>query len=384
MRTVFAISSAIALFATSAFASKNADFNPVNFVDEVAAAPTSLTNEFVTFRWKGEEAVANESFDVNVENTARIQVTDFKNRGDSFEVFDNGKSLGMTTKVDALKDEEVFAATPEEALNDDRFSKGIFDLAKGEHKITIKAMGPYEAGTAAIRILDHANVDFHKKGGKDHHDDDDKDDDDHDDHDDKDDDDHDDKDDDDHDDHDDKDDDDHDDHDDHDDDHDDHDDHDDKKGGKGRWHKGGDHDKKGGKGRWHKGGEDHHEEGGWNKGGEDHHEEGGWNKGGEDHHEEGGWNKGGEDHHEEGGWNKGGEDHHEEGGWNKGGEDHHEEGGWNKGGEDHEGGGHKDGKWEHKRPTEEEIDLSHTITYTKTKWVVQKPTHIPPIGIVPL
>ncbi|KAG1116182.1 hypothetical protein G6F42_013756 [Rhizopus arrhizus] len=264
MRTVFAISSAIALFATSAFASKNADFNPVNFVDEVAAAPTSLTNEFVTFRWKGEEAVANESFDVNVENTARIQVTDFKNRGDSFEVFDNGKSLGMTTKVDALKDEEVFAATPEEALNDDRFSKGIFDLAKGEHKITIKAMGPYEAGTAAIRILDHANVDFHKKGGKDHHDDDDKDDDDHDDH----------------------------------------DDHDDKKGGKGRWHKGG--------------------------------------------------------------------------------EDHHEEGGWNKGGEDHEGGGHKDGKWEHKRPTEEEIDLSHTITYTKTKWVVQKPTHIPPIGIVPL
>ncbi|KAL9540202.1 hypothetical protein MBANPS3_009819 [Mucor bainieri] len=330
MRTVFAISSAIALFAASAFASENADFNPVNFVDEVAAAPTALTNEFVTFRWKGEEAVAKESFDVNVENNARIQVTDFKNRGDIFEVFDNGKSLGMTTKVDALKDEEVFAATPEEALNDDRFSKGIFDLAKGEHKITIKAMGPYEAGTAAIRMLDHANVDFHKKkGGKGDHDDDDEDDEDDKKHGHKGDDD------------------------------DDEDDEDDK-GGKGDWHKDDEEDDEGGKGDWHKGGDD-----------EDHEHEGG----------KGDWHKGGDDHEEEGGWHKGGKDHEEEGGWNKGGEDH-EEGGWNKGGEDHEGGGHKGGKWEHKRPTDEEYDLSHTITLTKTKWVVQKPTHIPPIGTI--
>ncbi|CEP14144.1 hypothetical protein [Parasitella parasitica] len=330
MRTVFAISSAIALFATSAFASKNADFNPVNFVDEVATTPASLTNEFVTFRWKGEEAVAMESFDVNVENTARIQVTDFKNRGDMFEVFDNGQSLGMTTKVDALKDEEVFAATPEEALNDDRFSKGIFDLAKGEHKITIKAVGPYEAGTAAIRVLDQGNVAFHKKSG--HDDDDDEDDDDdkkhghgH---------------------------------------HDDDDDDDDKK--HGHSHKGGDDDEEGGKGGWHKDDENDDEggKGGWHKGGDDDDEEGG----------KGGWHKGGDDEEEggKGGWHKGGDDE-EEGGWHKGGDDE-EEGGWHKGGN----------KWNHKRPTDEEYDLSHTITLTKTKWVVQKPTHVGTIGIVPL
>jgi TATA-binding protein-associated factor Taf7 len=94
-----------------------------------------------------------------------------------FEVFDNGKSLGVTTKVDNVKDEEVFAATPEEALKDDRFSKGTFDLSKGPHKITIKATGPYEAGTAAIRVLDHDNVAFHKKN-KHHHDGDDEDNDD--------------------------------------------------------------------------------------------------------------------------------------------------------------------------------------------------------------
>ncbi|CAO3631290.1 unnamed protein product [Mucor hiemalis] len=168
MRSVLAISAAIALFASSAIAS-NADFNPVNFAAEAEAevAAVPLGETFSTFRWMGEESLARESFDVNVKDATRIQVTDYKNRGDMFEVFDNGVSLGLTTKVDDNKDEEVFAATPEEALNDDRFSKGVFDLAKGDHKITIKAVGPYEAGTAAIRVLDHSNVAFHKKKGDD-------------------------------------------------------------------------------------------------------------------------------------------------------------------------------------------------------------------------
>lgn len=331
MRSVFAISSAIALFATSAFASENADFNPVNFADKAVSASASLTNEFVNFRWKGEEATAQESFDLNVENTARIQVTDFKNRGDMFEIFDNGKSLGFTTKVDALKDEEVFAATPEEALNDERFSKGTFDLAKGEHKITIKAVGPYEAGTAAIRVLDHANVAFHKKE-KDHDDDHDDDDDDDDKHDHKDDD------------------------DDDDDDKHDHkgDDDDDKHDHKG------DDDDEGRKGSWHK---DDRRKGG------DHEGKGSWNKGGDR----------GEGH--QGEWNKGGDfEVAHEGGWNKGGDfDEAHQGGWNKGG-DFEGGHQGGDKWEHKRPTEEEYDLSHTITFTKTKWVAQRPTRVPNVG----
>ncbi|KAG0814132.1 hypothetical protein G6F19_005252 [Rhizopus arrhizus] len=173
MRCIYTISAAIAFFAASVFANSNADFNPVNFVAE--EVPSSLTDSFVNFRWNGESAVAQQTFNLIVEDTARIQVTDFKNRGDRFEVFDNGKSLGTTSEVSAEADQEAFAATPEEALEDERFSKGVFTLEKGEHKITIKATGPYEAGTAAIRILDHANVAFHKKDDDDDDDDDDKD-----------------------------------------------------------------------------------------------------------------------------------------------------------------------------------------------------------------
>ena len=171
MRTVFAISTAIAFFISATHAA-NADFNPVNFAAQADSPAVPLTNSFTTFRWKGEEAVAKESFELEVDDAARIQVTDYKNRGDSFEIFDNGVSIGTTNKVDVNKDEQVFAATPEEALNDERFSKGVFDLAKGSHVITIKATGPYEAGTAAIRLMDRAGIAFLKKSDKNKHDDD--------------------------------------------------------------------------------------------------------------------------------------------------------------------------------------------------------------------
>ncbi|GAA5809303.1 hypothetical protein MFLAVUS_002710 [Mucor flavus] len=298
MRSVFAITTAIALFAGSALAT-NADFNPVNFLEEAASVSAPLTDAFVTFRWKGGESVARESFDLMVEHGARIQITDFKNRGDMFEIFDNGKSLGMTTKVDAMKDDQVFAATPEEALKDDRFSKGVFDLAKGAHKITIKANGPYEAGTAAIRVLNHSNVAFHKKGGK--HDDDDEDD----------------KDDKHHDDDDDEDDKHHDDDDDEDDKH--HDDDDD------------DEDDK------------HH-----------------------DHHDEDDDDK---DYHKKGG--KGGKGGYGGKGGNGG-----------KGGYKQKGYGPGHGHGPDKYPIQN-IDLSHTMTLTKTKWVVEVPTLLPPMEEFP-
>ncbi|KAI9280757.1 hypothetical protein BY458DRAFT_487309 [Sporodiniella umbellata] len=178
MRPIYTISAAIAFFAAVAVASSNSDFNPVSFAASEKVS-SELSGEFTTFRWKGDSSIAQETFDVVVEDTARIQVTDYKNRGDSFEIFDNGKLVGATSEVSGEADEKAFAATPEEALEDDRFSKGVFTLGKGEHKITIKATGPYEAGTAAIRLLDHAEVAFHKQsGGKDdddeedwHHDD---------------------------------------------------------------------------------------------------------------------------------------------------------------------------------------------------------------------
>lgn len=166
MRTFFALSAAAALMMAA-----NAQ----------QAEPVELTDAFSLFRWSGDsDAQAVETFSINLDKPARIQVTDFKNRGDTFKIYDNGNLIGETSQVDSEQDDSVYAATPEEALENDQFSKGTFDIAEGDHSITIKASGPYDAGTAAIRLIQEPsqNQQLHKKksGKKSKWDDDDDDD----------------------------------------------------------------------------------------------------------------------------------------------------------------------------------------------------------------
>lgn len=176
MRTILTISAAVAvLFAQTTLAFNNVDVKPISYQEEAGeqqqeqpetSGDLELTDSFSNFRWSGNDVLAQETFTVNLDQAARIQVTDYKNRGDTFQVYDNGELLGETSEVEDAQDAEVFAATPEEALEDERFSKGTFDLEEGEHKITIKATGPYEAGTAAIRLVaKDQSQDLHKKKG---------------------------------------------------------------------------------------------------------------------------------------------------------------------------------------------------------------------------
>ncbi|ORY96861.1 hypothetical protein BCR43DRAFT_524892 [Syncephalastrum racemosum] len=330
MRTTFlAISAAVAVLSGQTFALNNGGFKPASYAEEEkpAANNVELTDAFADFHWSGNEAMAQETYTVNLEQPSRIQITDFKNRGDSFEIYDNDKLLGKTSEVEQNKDDQVFAATPEEALEDERYSKGTFDLEEGEHKITIKASGPYEAGTAAIRLIDGVDQNVltkkKSKGGWG----------------------------------------------------------DDKKGDwdddkKGDW----DDDKKGGwgdkKGGWgdKKGDWDDDKEDSWSKKGSswdseewDSDEKGGW---GDD--KKGGWGgKGGWDDDKKGGW-----DDDKKGGWRddkKGGWRDDKKGGWGDDKKD-SWGDDKKGGWGDK---EDELDLSHTITVTKTHYEVQKPTGYP-------
>ncbi|KAG0168890.1 hypothetical protein DFQ30_004203 [Apophysomyces sp. BC1015] len=110
--------------------------------------------EFDYFHWTGKEnAIALETFVADLDKPAVLQVTDFKNRGDMFRIYDNDNYLGQTSTVMPVEDDDTFASTPEDALMDNRFSKGLFELGRGAHRIVIKAKGPYDAGTAAIRLI---------------------------------------------------------------------------------------------------------------------------------------------------------------------------------------------------------------------------------------
>lgn len=139
-----------------------------------------LKEDFETFHWikEDQDTTVDRTFTFELKEPAELQITDFMKGGDIYEVMDNGKSIGKTSEVQDAAD--LYAATPEEALEDERFSKAAYPLEAGAHNITIKVTDSLnENGTGAIRIVQKMQS-FHKKGGK-KDDDDDEDDDDKDD-----------------------------------------------------------------------------------------------------------------------------------------------------------------------------------------------------------
>ena len=82
-------------------------------------------------------------------------MTDISCRGDRFEVFDFGRSLGTTSAVPAGRQcpdvQEV--NDPAIAFLDPTYSHGTFVLQPGDHAITIRAVvRPFGGGGAYLRV----------------------------------------------------------------------------------------------------------------------------------------------------------------------------------------------------------------------------------------
>ncbi|CEP09079.1 hypothetical protein [Parasitella parasitica] len=125
-----------------------------------------LKEDFETFHWikADQDAMIDRAFTLDLKEPAELQITDFMMGGDVYEIMDNGISIGKTSNVEDAA--ELFATTPQEALEDERFSKAAYPLGAGAHEITIKvASSLNENGTGAIRIVQNMQS-FHKKGGK--------------------------------------------------------------------------------------------------------------------------------------------------------------------------------------------------------------------------
>lgn len=76
----------------------------------------------------------------------RLTVLDFGFPGDTFAVTDNGTSLGRTGAVPTQTvDSAPFGLDPDAALADDSFSRGVFVLGAGSHRI---------AGTLVQSVFD--------------------------------------------------------------------------------------------------------------------------------------------------------------------------------------------------------------------------------------
>jgi hypothetical protein len=83
---------------------------------------------------------------------ANLQVVDYQDAGEQYTVYENGVLLGATGKVTA--DRNTNAAIPQDAINDQRFSKRMSkQLAIGEHMITLKVDFPHNSGSGAVRLM---------------------------------------------------------------------------------------------------------------------------------------------------------------------------------------------------------------------------------------
>ncbi|ORZ18041.1 hypothetical protein BCR42DRAFT_391538 [Absidia repens] len=147
------------------------------------ATPLSLFDEkFTLFSWPAstdDVTMVDQSFTFHLDKSAVLQLIDYKHPGDVFHLFDNGYSLGKTTRPTSNVNGDVeYAETPERALADmhHRFSKGQVLLSEGDHFITIKVLKS-SANTAAntsggaIRLI-KAPLALQQLYKKDHDDDD--------------------------------------------------------------------------------------------------------------------------------------------------------------------------------------------------------------------
>jgi len=81
---------------------------------------------------------------------ATITVTDAFLRGDQFEVFDGGVSIGITSVPVTTGS---CGDNPDPCLIDPQVSHGVFTVGSGPHSITIKAKAsPFGAGAAYFKI----------------------------------------------------------------------------------------------------------------------------------------------------------------------------------------------------------------------------------------
>ncbi|KAG2209812.1 hypothetical protein INT47_001961 [Mucor saturninus] len=148
-------------------AGSNMDIDEIDFKGQ-EQVELNVTETFETFHWKLEknESLTDRIFTLELSQPAEFQIIDYLMGGDVFEVIDNGKSIGRTSELeDTMNSEGVaYVTTPEEALDDERFSKAGYLLDAGKHEITIKiAESLHQNGTGAVRVVESLQSFYNSK-----------------------------------------------------------------------------------------------------------------------------------------------------------------------------------------------------------------------------
>jgi hypothetical protein len=117
-------------------------------------APITVGAGWESFSFGGVGSVAG-PFDYASPVGTAVYVTDDFCKGDQFEVYDNGVSLGVTNPVDEGPCEGGEVVGPDAAFDDPTYSSGCFNVPAGAHSITIEAIvSPFGGGGAYIQVVE--------------------------------------------------------------------------------------------------------------------------------------------------------------------------------------------------------------------------------------
>ena len=118
------------------------------------------------FGFLGEGQPIEEPFSFSSSTPVVVKVTDVLCRGDQYEVFEFGVSIGTTAAVPVQEcGTEPFVGDPAVAFEDPSFSHGSFVLSPGSHSITIVVIAdPFGHGSGYVRV-DSVSKEQCKKGG---------------------------------------------------------------------------------------------------------------------------------------------------------------------------------------------------------------------------
>ena len=146
----------LALIVASASATGNGPSLKIAKIEGVSVASVPLGYDtWSPFNWgSGVPAAADPTFEFSSAVPSRVIVTDGYNPGDQFRVSDNLGVLGVTSTPSApVAFPPFWTEDPNEALAQCEYSRGCFDLAPGDHEISIEAIqNPWDYGHGFLRI----------------------------------------------------------------------------------------------------------------------------------------------------------------------------------------------------------------------------------------
>jgi len=110
--------------------------------------------EWTIFSWGPDGLNFEGPFTFTTTRSVVVKVTDGACRGDQFEVFDFGASLGTTSSVAVDPTcSPPFPIDPDVAFADLGYSHGTFVLAPGSHAIAIRTIvNPFRSGGSWLRV----------------------------------------------------------------------------------------------------------------------------------------------------------------------------------------------------------------------------------------